>query len=58
MATGGADDLLPSTARIHRWARRHGGHMAAGGARATVSDAGDWVSQQRIERVFVDSTKA
>ena len=30
---GGADEALPSTARIHRWTRRRGG-VAAGGARA------------------------
>src|SRR5215471_5739240 len=40
-ATGGADEHLPSTARIHRCARRHRG-MAARGAGAAASDAGDW----------------
>src|SRR5262249_17364729 len=43
-ATGGADEDLPSTARIHRWARRRRG-LAAGGVVATAVGAGDWLSQ-------------
>ena len=43
-ATGGADEHLPSTARIHRRARR-GGSLAAGGPGATAAgNAGDRVS--------------
>jgi putative ABC transport system substrate-binding protein len=36
--TGGPDEHLPSTARIHRWTRRHGG-LAARGACATYRRA-------------------
>src|SRR5262249_618313 len=44
--TGGADDLLHSTAGIHRWTRRRGG-MAACRARSATRDAGDWVSERQ-----------
>jgi hypothetical protein len=49
---GRADEHLPSTARIHRWARRRGG-MAACGARAA---AGKLLSGSWVRRLFACET--
>ena len=46
-ATGGADDLLPSTARIHRRARRRGHRLAARGACTAASDSRHWIPRSR-----------
>jgi len=41
--TGWASHVRHETARFHYATRRHGGRVAACGARAAASDAGDWV---------------
>src|SRR6516164_7855284 len=49
-AIGGADEALPSTARVHRCARRRGG-LAARGARAEGGNLSDRVLELRVARI-------